>query len=593
MLAAALVGPLMPQFCRQMAISRSLLGATQSIFGVMQTLSTPVLGLVSDKIGRRPVLMISALGMALSYLCLIYASVYHSVVVFIASRFIIGGVRQTMAISSGLLTETCTEGIPEGKQKEHLIAKAMSLLSFFGTAAYIVGPALGGYLADTYGKVTVVVIAAVLATVNAAAMFLCAPSTRQAKERVAAAADGASPKLKQSNTSTTSVLKGRSKMSSCSHLDFADVPMRPSGLMSSRQSLQDLSELVQDEVPKTPARIHSRTGSMVFNGSASTPRLPSRRGSSTFDVIHSNAETKNRASVAAVPRLPETLTPSKASSLKKAASTMSFPDSESDTPLPTPKKKSVKIDEKVNYVPPKQNPKSGSLVVAVLKERTHYTTLLVIMSLMNFAAVMIQSTIASVMWDLAKRDAIAANHDVADAEKSFGSTSGLIFGASNALATISILVAPWWIKKWHSCCVVAVSIFASCAGLLMQSMAQNMFTLIMGIMLDSAFADIADTINKSTFTTHFPSKRVGEVMSIVYSIDGINRIIAPLLGSYLMTAFDSICAPAVVGTAASVLSFLIYYLHTFRGLSKERVQREIEGDDHDPLNGESCPSTPR
>jgi MFS family permease len=67
MLGFGIAIPLMPFFVTHFNASGSALGLMMSLYSFMQFLFAPIWGRVSDRIGRRPVLLIGIVGYALSF----------------------------------------------------------------------------------------------------------------------------------------------------------------------------------------------------------------------------------------------------------------------------------------------------------------------------------------------------------------------------------------------------------------------------------------------------------------------------------------------------------------------------------------------
>src|SRR6185295_4443022 len=68
LLGAGLLLPIIPYYVRQFDQDALTVGLLALSFAAAQFLATPALGLVSDRIGRRPVLIFSVLGSGLAYL---------------------------------------------------------------------------------------------------------------------------------------------------------------------------------------------------------------------------------------------------------------------------------------------------------------------------------------------------------------------------------------------------------------------------------------------------------------------------------------------------------------------------------------------
>src|SRR6266404_9488397 len=62
-----LVLPLLPIYSQEFGATGFMIGAIMAIFSTMQFLFAPAWGRLSDRIGRRPVLLVSTAGAAVSY----------------------------------------------------------------------------------------------------------------------------------------------------------------------------------------------------------------------------------------------------------------------------------------------------------------------------------------------------------------------------------------------------------------------------------------------------------------------------------------------------------------------------------------------
>lgn len=131
--------PVMPKLLRQ------LTGGTLSdaaryggwlvfAFAGMQFLSAPVLGNLSDRYGRRPVLLFSLFGFGLDYVLLVFAP---TLAWLFAGRLLAGITGASMTTATAYIADVST---PEKRaQNFGLVGGAIGL-------GYIVGPALGGEL---------------------------------------------------------------------------------------------------------------------------------------------------------------------------------------------------------------------------------------------------------------------------------------------------------------------------------------------------------------------------------------------------------------------------------------------------------------
>jgi DHA1 family tetracycline resistance protein-like MFS transporter len=100
----------------------------------MQFVFSPILGLLSDRIGRRPVLIASLAGAAIDYLIMAFAPMLW---VLVVGRIIAGITSANMSVAGAYIAD-----ISEEKDR----AKRFSWMSAAFGAGFIVGPVLGGVL---------------------------------------------------------------------------------------------------------------------------------------------------------------------------------------------------------------------------------------------------------------------------------------------------------------------------------------------------------------------------------------------------------------------------------------------------------------
>src|SRR3972149_3104688 len=70
LLGYGMIIPLLPFYVQNQDGGAAIVGSLGSLYALMQLLSGPILGGLSDRYGRRPVLLISLLGTSLAYLLL-------------------------------------------------------------------------------------------------------------------------------------------------------------------------------------------------------------------------------------------------------------------------------------------------------------------------------------------------------------------------------------------------------------------------------------------------------------------------------------------------------------------------------------------
>ncbi|MCP4912097.1 MAG: ferrochelatase [Oligoflexia bacterium] len=107
-------------------------GALGAIYSFLQFVAAPIWGTISDRIGRRPVLIVSVFGLALSYLLWFFSG---SFTLLIIARFI-GGI-----MGGNISTATAVVGDVTTRENR---SKGMATIGIAFALGFIIGPALGG-----------------------------------------------------------------------------------------------------------------------------------------------------------------------------------------------------------------------------------------------------------------------------------------------------------------------------------------------------------------------------------------------------------------------------------------------------------------
>ena len=171
--------PVLPQLLQQLmhvtdrtdisAISKPAIFLTL-IYGLMQFIFAPILGSLSDRYGRRPVLLFSLLGFGLDYIFLAFAP---SIVWLFLGRMISGITGASITTASAYMADISNE--KNRAQNFGMIGAAFGL-------GFIIGPMLGGLLGELGTRIPFLV-AAGLALVNALYGYFVLPESLDMEHR--------------------------------------------------------------------------------------------------------------------------------------------------------------------------------------------------------------------------------------------------------------------------------------------------------------------------------------------------------------------------------------------------------------------------
>lgn len=138
MVGFGIIIPVMPFLAEKVGGSPTELGLLMAVYSLMQLFFAPMWGRISDRIGRKPVMMIGIAGLALSFF--IMASADSLLVLFIAR--IIGGALSSanMPTAMAYVADITT---PEER------GKGMGIIGAATGLGFVFGPAIGGIFSKT------------------------------------------------------------------------------------------------------------------------------------------------------------------------------------------------------------------------------------------------------------------------------------------------------------------------------------------------------------------------------------------------------------------------------------------------------------
>jgi multidrug resistance protein len=133
-LGFGIIVPVLYSYGKQYGVTGETLGILTASFSVAQFFATPVLGSLSDKYGRKPLLVISLAGTCLSFLLFAWAT---SIFMLFSARILDGLTGGNVSVAQAMVSDTAT---PQNRAKKFGI-----IGSAFGFG-FVIGPAIGGLL---------------------------------------------------------------------------------------------------------------------------------------------------------------------------------------------------------------------------------------------------------------------------------------------------------------------------------------------------------------------------------------------------------------------------------------------------------------
>ena len=108
LLGFGIVIPLLPSFSvNELHISETMIGFIAGIFSLMQFLFTPIWGSLSDRYGRKPILVMSLLGSFVSYilLSLVFSGLILSTVLLVVARAFAGVFAANISAAQAVISD--------------------------------------------------------------------------------------------------------------------------------------------------------------------------------------------------------------------------------------------------------------------------------------------------------------------------------------------------------------------------------------------------------------------------------------------------------------------------------------------------------
>jgi len=180
LLGFSLILPLLPYYAETFGADAFVTGLLVASYAVAQLLGAPLLGRLSDRLGRRPVLLISIFGTFIGFLVLGFA---RALWMLFVSRVVDGLTGGNLTVAQAYITD-----VTDQKNR----AKGLGMIGAAFGLGFIIGPAVGGAL-SVYGYAVPAFAAAALSFTNLLAVFFFLPESLTDERRAALAAQKKPP----------------------------------------------------------------------------------------------------------------------------------------------------------------------------------------------------------------------------------------------------------------------------------------------------------------------------------------------------------------------------------------------------------------
>lgn len=174
LLGFGLIIPILPIFSHELHATPLQIGFIAGLYSLMNFLFAPLWGTLSDRVGRRPVILIS---ISITMLAYVFFAFTHSILFLVLSRIFSGIGSANISAAQAYISDV-TE--PQDR------AKNMGLIGAAFGLGFIFGPPIGGYLKSISGEGSVDMVgffAASLCLLNLIMAFTWLPESIKEKQR--------------------------------------------------------------------------------------------------------------------------------------------------------------------------------------------------------------------------------------------------------------------------------------------------------------------------------------------------------------------------------------------------------------------------
>lgn len=179
-LGFTIILPLLPFYAERLGATPTVVGTLVAVYAVCQLISGPILGQLSDRFGRRPILLISQAGTLAGFIMMAFANTLW--MVFLA-RALDGATAGNLSTAQAYISDVTK---PEDR------ARSFALIGIAFGFGFLVGPGITGFLAH-YSYKAPIWAASALSFTSIVFTFFLLPRQEPTHEEAAGAEAGPGP----------------------------------------------------------------------------------------------------------------------------------------------------------------------------------------------------------------------------------------------------------------------------------------------------------------------------------------------------------------------------------------------------------------